>query len=122
MNVVDFQKAFVLEFVLELSNERSCIAKKSRSAPVDTVSLAQPLCLTIITPNLFPRATRAIAESPAFTCGAVVTTLSSGLTSETARKQRANFRFAIRTIDRSVIFRRHAKRSRSSDTSGARIN
>jgi hypothetical protein len=58
--------AFVLEFVLELGNERPCNAKKSHIAAVDTPALAQPVWLPIIPPlSLFPHAIRAIAESSA---------------------------------------------------------
>src|SRR5713226_6287075 len=101
MNYHRHRNAFVLEFVLELRNERLCNGKKSQIASVDTPALAQPPCLTIIAPTLFPHVTRAIAESPVSTFVAIATTLSSGSMSEMAKRRRANFRFGTATINRS---------------------
>jgi hypothetical protein len=71
--VLGFNIAFVREFVRELITEGFCNAKQPPF--IDTRSLSQPLCRTlIIGPSLFPHASRAIDESPASSCGTIVTT------------------------------------------------
>jgi hypothetical protein len=76
--LVDTVWPFVLEFVLELGNERPCNATESQIPPVDTPTLVQWLILPIIVPSLSPHVILAIAESPVSTFVEIAITHSFG--------------------------------------------
>src|SRR4029453_14140138 len=120
---------FVLEFVLELTNERSCNEKQATRPSLDTPTVAQSQCLIRIFPprpiialSLSPRVILAIAESPASMFAAVAITRSFGSILETARKHRGVFRYVMAAINRRAPSQLRERRSRSNGMSAAKIS